>query len=251
MQNGCAVGSSRQAPSVEAERRERPARRSAAARPGRTSRAGTRRRPRARCATSSVSAGRRIGEHLAHLGRRHARLVVVEQRRVRQVGRLEALDVAALQLDVLAQVREEGGEVVVPPRLDPGVVAARGGARHLDPELGRHAARLLPVAARDADQARVVGVVGQRLLERCEPVEQASDLGVGEAIVDDAAERGERLGARLGPERRHRHALLPAEHAGGAAEVGDLREPLAERWQDRPSARRLAIRRSRGARLWQ
>ena len=158
-------------------------------------------------------------EHLAHLGRRHPGLVVVEQRRVGQVGRLEALDVAALQLDVRAQVGEERGEVVVPARLDPGVVAAGGGAGHLDAQLGGDAARLLVVAAGDADQARVVGVVRQRLLERREPLEQAADLGVGEAVVDDAAEGRERLGARLGAERRHRDALLPAEHARGAAEV--------------------------------
>ena len=167
-------------------------------------------------------------EHVAHLGRRHPGLVVVEQRRVGQVGRLEALDVAALELDVRPQVGEERGEVVVPPGLDPGVVPAGRRAGHLDAQLGGHAAGLLPVTARDADQARVVGVVRQRLLERRQPLEQAADLGIGEAVVDDAAEGRERLGARLGSERRHRDPLLPAEHACGAAEVGDLRQPLAE-----------------------
>ena len=158
-------------------------------------------------------------EHLAHLGRRHPGLVVVQQCRVGQVGGLEALDVAALELDVLAQVRQERGEIVVPPRLHPGVVAARRCPRHLDAELRRHAARLLPVAPRDANQARVVRLEGQRGLERCEAVEQPTDLRVGEAVVDDAAERRERLGPGLRPERRHRHALLPTEHAGRTAEV--------------------------------
>ena len=134
-------------------------------------------------------------EHVAHLGRRHAGLVVVEERRVGQVGRLEALDVAALQLDVRPQVREERCEVVVPPRLDPRVVPAGRRAGHLDAQLGGDAAGLLPVAARDADQARVVGVVGQRFLERSEPLEQAPDLGIGEAVVDDAPEGRERVGA--------------------------------------------------------
>ena len=44
---------------LEAERRERPARRSGAAHPGRRRRAGTKRRPRGALRTSSVSAGRR------------------------------------------------------------------------------------------------------------------------------------------------------------------------------------------------
>ena len=43
-------------------------------------------------------------------------------------------------------------------------------------ELGRDAARLLPVAARDPDQARVVGVVVELLLERRQLVEQPPDL---------------------------------------------------------------------------
>jgi len=168
------------------------------------------------------------GEHLAYLGGRHPGLVVVEQCRVRQVGRLEALDVAALQLDVPAQVRQEGGKVVVPPRLDPRVMPAGRGTGHLDPELGRDTAGLLPVAPRDADQARVVGVVRQRLRQGAEPVEQAADLGVGEPVGDNAAEGRERLGARLGAEWRHGDPLLPAEHAGGAAQVRDLGQPLTE-----------------------
>ena len=70
------------------------------------------------------------------------------------------------------------------------------GARQLDAELGRNAALLLPVAARDADQARVVGVVVERLLERAQALEQAADLVVDELLVRDAAQRRERLGAR-------------------------------------------------------
>ena len=130
-------------------------------------------------------------EHVAHLGCGHPWLVVVEQGGVGEVGRLEALDVAALELHVRPQVREEGGEVVVLPGLDPGVVPAGRRAGHLDAQLRWHAAGLLPVTTRDADQARVVGVVRQRFLERGEPFEQPADLGIGEAVVDDAPERRE------------------------------------------------------------
>ena len=48
--------------------------------------------------------------------------------------------------------------------------------RHLDPKLRRHPARLLPVAARHPDQTRLLGVVGLRLLERSELLEQAAGL---------------------------------------------------------------------------
>ena len=168
------------------------------------------------------------GEDVAHLRRRHPGLVVVEQGRVRFVGGLEALDVAAFQLDIRAEVRQERGEVVVPACLDPRVVPARRRARHLDAQLRRHPARLLPVAPRDADQARIVRVVRQRLLERREAVEQTADLGIGEAVVDDPAERGERVRARCRAEGRHRDALLPAENACGAAEIRDLRKSLAQ-----------------------
>ena len=36
------------------------------------------------------------------------------------------------------------------------------------------------------------------------------------------------VGPRLGSQGRHGHALIPAEHACGAREVGDLREPPPE-----------------------
>ena len=166
-------------------------------------------------------------EDLADLGRGHSRLVVVEQRGVGLVGGIEAGDVSPLQLHVLAQVGQEGGEVVGGAGLDPGMVAARCGAGHLDPQLGGDAAGLRPVAAGDADQAGVVGVVGKRFLEWCEPVEQPTDLGVGEPVVDDPAESGERIGPRCRSQWRHRHALLPAEHTGRPAEVGDLGKSFA------------------------
>ena len=168
-------------------------------------------------------------EDLRDLGRRHERLEVVQQHGVRRVVPLEALDVALLQLEVPLEDGEEGGEVVVRPRLDPDLVALRARAQHLGAELGRHLPVLLPVVTRDADQAGVVGVGIERLLERSELLEQRADLVVGELLVRDAAERRERLGARRVPAGRHRDPLVPAEHAHRPMEVGDLGEPLAER----------------------
>ena len=120
-------------------------------------------------------------------------------------------------------------------------------------QLGRHPARLLPVAARDADEAAVVGVVRERLDERLGRVEQPADLVVDEPLVRDAAERRELVGARVRAARRHRHALVPAEHAGRAPQVGDLGQPCAQlverrrsRCSTRPTHDRVrAVRRRR------
>ncbi len=70
-------------------------------------------------------------EHLRDLGRRHVRLEVVEERRVRRVLPLEALDVAALQVEVALERGKEAREVVLRARLDPDLVAERGRADHL------------------------------------------------------------------------------------------------------------------------
>ena len=168
------------------------------------------------------------GEHVAHLAGQHPRLEVVEERGVGAVGPLEALDVAPLELEVRPQVREERGEVVRPPRLDPGVVTARRLARHLRAQVGRHPAGLLPVAPRHADEAVVVGVVGEALDERLARVQEPAHLGVDEPLVRDAAERRQLLGPRVRAPRRHRHALVPPEHARREPQVGALGQPEAE-----------------------
>ena len=172
-------------------------------------------------------------EHLRHLGRQHVRLEVVEQRRVRRVLPLEALDVASLQLEVSLERREELREVVRRTRLDPDLVSERGGADHLGPQLRRHTALLLPVAPGDADEARVVRVVVERLLEGAEPFEQGADLGVDELLVGDTSDGRHRLGASGMPAGRHRHLLIPGQHADRLGEIGDLGEAFSERAQVR------------------
>jgi hypothetical protein len=168
------------------------------------------------------------GEHVAHLAGQHPRLEVVEERGVRAVGPFEALDIAPLELEVRSQVGEERGEVVRPSRLDPGVVTARGLARHLRAQVGRHPPGLLPVAPRHADEAAVVGVVGEPLDERLARVQEPAHLGVDEPLVRDAAERRELLGPRVRAPRRHRHPLVPPEHARREPQVGALGQPEAE-----------------------
>ena len=85
-------------------------------------------------------------EHLRDLGRLHERLEVVEERRVRRVVPLEALDVAALQLEVPLERRQEAREVVRRPRLDPDLVPERGRTRHL--RCGARSGRGVPSPSR-------------------------------------------------------------------------------------------------------
>ena len=99
------------------------------------------------------------GEDLADLGRPHPGLVVLEEHVVRVVVRCEALDVLAAEVDDALEPRPEGGEVGVLARLHPHLVGLRRGLDELGCELGRDAARAVPVALRNANQAGVVGVV--------------------------------------------------------------------------------------------
>ena len=97
-------------------------------------------------------------EHGAQLGGLHPRLEVVEQRVV-GVLELEALHVAALELDDALEVGEEGGEVGVLAGRLPRVLGERRLARDRGAELGRNPASLLPVAAGHAHEAGLERVV--------------------------------------------------------------------------------------------
>ena len=99
-----------------------------------------------------------LGEQPRDLGALHPRLVVVEQHVVGALEALEAVHVTAGQLEVPLEVRDERREVRVRARLDPRLLAERGGPCHLRGKLGRHADGLLATPLRDRDQARVVGI---------------------------------------------------------------------------------------------
>ena len=164
-------------------------------------------------------------EDALHLGRRRSRLEVVEEDVVRIVGRLEARDVLALQLELPVEPRPEGGVVVLLARDDPRLHALGRRLGQLAGEVGRDAPRLLPVAARDADQAGVVGVVGKGGLEVAQLVDELADPVVAEPLVGDPLDRREPLGADRGTRRRHHHHLIPVEQRKRRAEVGHFTEP--------------------------
>ena len=129
-------------------------------------------------------------EDLAHLGGLHPGLVVVQEDVVGLVGGVEALDVAVLQLQVLLEVRQHRRVVGLLLRRPPVGDRERAGPPHLPGELGRHAHRLLVVPARDSEQARLVAVVVDALLELLQVLEQRAELGVDEALVGEPPDRG-------------------------------------------------------------
>ena len=118
--------------------------------------------------------------------------------------------------------RQEDREVVRLARLEPGDVRLAALARPGGRELGGHAPRLLPVAARDADQARVVGVVAE-LRPRAAPPRRAA-----------------------GRSRRRRSARGRAPRASPRPRTGRLR-PSAASSSAGPSRARRARARDRGS----
>ena len=158
-------------------------------------------------------------EDLAHLGRLHPRLEVVEQRVVGLVD-LEARRVLAPKLDVALEVRAEELEVVRPARLDPDGERLRGSAGLLLAQLARDLQLLLAVAAGDADQARLVGVEVERLLVRPELFEQRADLVGDEELVDHLRGRRRAGAARTPPPCGG--IIVCWSQAASAAELGEI-----------------------------
>ena len=150
-----------------------------------------------------------------HLCRLHAALVVVEHDVVRLVADLEAVDVALAQVEVLAEHGQERREVVVAPRGHPDRVRERRRARHLRTQVGRHLARLVPVARRDADEARLERVVLVLVSEVVQVLEETADISRDELRMGDPADGCELLGANRRAAARHHHLLVPAEQRRG------------------------------------
>ena len=167
------------------------------------------------------------------LGALHARLVVVEQHVVGALEALEAVHVAAGKLEVPLQVGDERFEVRVRARRDPRLLTERGGPRHLGCQLGRHAHRLLATPRSDGHQAGVVGI-GVGPVERIPGrLEQRARLLGDEQVVPQPLERGPALGAGGPATRGHHRLLVPVEQLRDAAEIRQLRRPLAQPFDGR------------------
>ena len=168
------------------------------------------------------------GEDRSDVCRPHAPLVIVEEDVVRVVERLVTGNVLARELEPPLEVRAEDLVVRGRARLEPGAVAERAGSGHLGAQLARHAALLLVVSARDADDARLERLRLRALLERPQLVEQRAELRRRGAIVREPGQGRELLGPGGRAERRHPCLLVPGEEVAGALEVGDLAEAPQE-----------------------
>ena len=134
---------------------------------------------------------------------------------------LEAVDVLVLEIDVLLQEREEDREVGFLACLDPGGESDRPGPCQLGAQLGRDPLCLLVVAARDADQAGVVGVGIEALLVVADILEQPADLVVDEKLVRETVERPQLLGPQRASLGGHHRVLVPAEDGSRHVQVVD------------------------------
>ncbi len=125
-------------------------------------------------------------------------------------------------------MRQHDRVVLLLAGLQPGPVAERAGAGQLGAQIGRDTRRLLVVAARDPDEARLERVEVVRLLEGAQLLEQLAELGSDLELVRDPVQRRALLGARVGARRRHLRLLVPGEEARGLLEVVDLAQPAPE-----------------------
>jgi hypothetical protein len=144
---------------------------------------------------------------------------------IRLVARLEAVDVPLAQLDVAVEHRQEELEVRRGLGLEPDRHRFSRGTGHLAAQVGRHAHRLLVVAAGDANRRRVDGVRVERRLDRRELVEEPSDLRVDQPLVRQALHELGVVGAVRSPGRRHSRALVPVEEPAERVQRLDVREP--------------------------
>ena len=163
-------------------------------------------------------------EDASHVLGAHPALPLVEHDVVGVVVRREALDPAKAELEDALQPGAEALEIVVLPCRDPGRVGVRRRSLELGGELGRDLPRLLPVAARHANQARVVRVVGQGLPVRGELVGELADPIVDSPHVQDAGERLDLGRSRRLSSRRHPDLEVPGEELLDPGEVLDLGE---------------------------
>ena len=135
------------------------------------------------------------------------------------------------QLDVALERVAQAGEVGRGTCFLPGGVAERCRAAGFRGQAGGDAHRLLEVAPQLVHEADVVGV--RVLLRRpwLERIEQPSQLGVGEPLVDDRLERRHLVTAPGRAVRRHHRVLVPEQQRVDVPEVGEGGGALVQRRQ--------------------
>ena len=171
-------------------------------------------------------------EDARDLGGLHLRLEVVEEDVVGLVTALEAVDVAAAQLDLPLHDGEEEVEVRGRLGLEPDRRGLGGRPRHLAAKLRGHLDGLPVVPARGADRRRLPRIGIERVEARLELVDQPADLGVDEPLVLEPLEQRH---VRTAPDEAgggHDRPLVPGEEVRERIErrtVGEARVESFER----------------------
>ena len=164
---------------------------------------------------------------LCDAGRPHARLELVDQGIVG--GQSEGLRLGGGDLSNKAQDLGERGreeiETVLRAGLGPDLVAAGAGAGERLDQGGLDGGGVGIEPAHLGQVHLVVRVGGRVALGLVQPV---ADAGVGEGLVRNRVERGDRLSAGLGSPFWHDGEHVPAEDAAGIANGGDLLEAGVE-----------------------
>ncbi len=136
-------------------------------------------------------------EERRHGGHRHAFVGAIDQR-VGNVGvRPEEAGVLPAEVECLLQQRPHGGEIIGWPRARPGIVGRRAESAPAGNEIAGHPGCLVEVAAHDADEAGIIGVVGQALGKGEEVIEQPAERRVDELLVREPAQSRALSGPRL------------------------------------------------------
>ena len=163
-----------------------------------------------------------VGEQGAHGRGLHAIVGPVDERVGHVLVAGKVARVLAAQFDGPLQVGARGGKIVGRPRPGPDLVGFGGVAVEFGHKVGRHLDRLFILAAGDAQQAGLVGVVGQALLVGAQVFQQLAQGRVGEFLVGQPLQGGGLAGAGRGAAGRHVGRLVPAQQRRGGVEVMDL-----------------------------
>src|SRR3954454_21237813 len=96
---------------------------------------------------------------------------------------VEALDVTALEIDDVLEMRKEGVELARLARAQPGMLGDRLRAGDLRRQVGRYPSGLFPLAGRDRDHPGVVRVGVLAIKPRPRSVQEAPELVGDPALV--------------------------------------------------------------------
>ena len=169
-----------------------------------------------------------IGEGRPQRGGRHAGVSEADQRVGDVLGAGEEIGELAAVVEGLLQIGLNDAEVVGGAGARPRIVTGGFVRLEVTDKLQRHLDHTLVFAARDADEAGVVGVVGQGVGVGLQGIEQAAHLRIHKLLAPEGRQKRQLPPARGGASGGHVGHLVPTEERCRGVEVVDLHQPAAE-----------------------